>query len=638
MRAITLAVGSRAGQKLGALGAIALGLMIAAPAALATIPSCTNAAAVAAAPTGVTVADIPNLSGIPQLPMTTNGVADIPENFFGPGSPEYCLVTGTVITNTDSGKTVHFGALLPAPSHWNGKFMGFGCTGNCGAVFNFEVLVANIFIKGYPVWTTDEGHLRTTVDWPINSPGVLNEDAVTDFAYRGLHTTIVAGKQFTLNFYNASKISFSYFQGCSGGGRDGMVEVSRFPEDFDGALVGDPYFLDSNITIKDATAQLRAQDALLSSAQLALASQIVTQQCDAVDGVKDGLIQNPALCSFNPETDLPRCSGTTSGSTCFTQNQIDSLTNILTATTDQYGSVIYPGHSVSNLHDIQGPDLAQWAGIKVQPSNLTGPEPWPNGGAPQAWSLPNGDLKYWAFLGEPGYNNLTTLGFTYQSGGAGPIQLFHTIAPDDTIETIYKAMSVGAGNFPEQLKQFIQQGRKLLLYHGYSDGLFSPYEIIQYYKRVAHENGGYDRLHENVRLFMVPGMNHCGPGPGPNNFGQWGVPPFPVDALHDATTAMEEWVERGIAPAQIIATKFPNDDPTKAALRTMPLCPFPAQARYSGFGDVNDAANWTCPEHDRSLLKEAGFDGRQAGADAPLFTGELPGDRGEGDSHDSDHH
>jgi feruloyl esterase len=186
---------------------------------------------------------------------------------------------------------------------------------------------------------------------------------------------------------------------------------------------------------------------------------------------------------------------------------------------------------------------------------------------------------------------------------------------------MFGRMNVASGDFAERIVPFLARGGKLILYHGYSDGLITPYGTVQYYRDLAHVLGGYERAQRSMQLYMVPGMYHCSGGPGPNNFGQPQVLPRDTDPLHDATRALEQWVEDGIAPRMFIATKFTNDDLTQAPIRTMPLCPFPAQARYLGSGDVNDAANWQCPSNDRSQL-EIGLDGRQAGLRAPLFTGE----------------
>jgi len=624
LRSISKAAGLRAQHSLGfgvgvlgLIGMAALALMIAAELpAHATIPNCTSGymTGVAGSVPGLTVGDIADLNAL--LPATAGGVADVPAGFFGPGSPEVCLVTGTVVTNPVTGKTANFAALLPAQSSWNGKFMFTGCGGNCGTAMS-SLPSANILTKGYPVWATDDGHLASDAIWPTTSPGVLDEDSVIDFAYRAVHTVVVLGKQFTLNYYGAGKLSYSYYEGCSDGGREGMVSANRYPSDFDGILAGDPYFDvgGQNIILSNDTVQLRAPDALVSPALMQLATNIVTAKCDALDGVTDGLIQNPQICDFDPQKDLPRCTSTVT-TNCFTQDQIDSLTSMLTAMTDKHGRVIHPGFSVSDMHNgLPGfsLDLALWAGVSVPPDYSNPNVPWGVSVLNFDWIINGSGIYYWAYLGEATPNDVSTLGFTYRSGGPGPIRWFHTIAPHNTIEKIYNAMNIASADFPKKLRPFIERNGKLILYHGYSDGLITPYRTIQYYNELAELNWGFKNLKRNVRLFMVPGIYHCAGGPGPNNFGQ-GQQPVVVDAAHDATTALEQWVENGVAPKDFIATDAVSG-------RTMPLCPYPAMAHYIGGpgGNVNVATNWTCPKHDFSLL-QVGLDGHEAGVDAPLFT------------------
>jgi hypothetical protein len=353
--------------------------------------------------TGVIVGDVPNLA--PGLPVTSGGVADVPAGYFGFDSPEECLVTGSIVTNYQTGKTANFAAMLPLRTKWNHKFMFEGCNGNCGTITLAPT--PNVLSKGYPVWGTDDGHLGSNAAWPIRSPGVYDQGAIVDFAYRAVHQVVDHGKQFTLSFFGARKFDEAYYEGCSDGGREGMVEANRYPDDFDGVLAGDPYFdvPGQNIIIADITAQLQLKNALITPAQLAIASKIVMSQCDTADGVRDGLIQNPALCRFNPINDLPKCPAGSGRPDCFTLGQRQALWTILAGMTDSRGSIVHPGFPVSDLNSIPGASVAGWAAISTPPSNLTGPEPWPNGGAPTDWNINDPGLKYWAYAGEPGYNS-----------------------------------------------------------------------------------------------------------------------------------------------------------------------------------------------------------------------------------------
>jgi hypothetical protein len=593
--------------------AVCAGLVLVPLDANATIAKCNPAHAQASAPPGMTVANISDNN--PALPATTDGVADIPAGGLGAGSPEVCLVTGTVVTDPKVAKTANFGVILPA--NWNSKFMFQGCGGNCGSVL--QSLPTNDQLnKGYPVWTTDGGHAAAafTDTWAVIQPGEPNVPALEDFYFRANHTVTELGKTFTNNFYSG-RLTRSYFMGCSDGGRDGMNELALFPEDFDGIIAGDPYF-DIRGEILDGAAgvlaELRSATAALTPAQFELASTTILNQCDALDGVKDGLIQNPQLCPFNPATDVPKCPYNTPTAACFTSDQIDSLSVMLSAITDPSGHVLQPGYPVADF--LTGLALGPWMLFPTPPSNLTGPEPWNNNPAaePLAWYFADGDLTYFVYFDQNGYNTVTTPGFSFRSDDEGPITGFHAVLPDFTNLRIATTTASGSfGSDPFAASTFLAQNRKLILYHGLADGLITPYRTMNYFEQLAGMHNGYTALGKNARLFLVPGMTHCADGDGPNNFGQASVEPALPDAQHDALTALENWVESGTPPASIIATKFTNDDPTQPALRTMPLCPFPAKAHYSGSGNVDDAANWTCPPNDASMLQN-GPDGREAGS------------------------
>jgi feruloyl esterase len=592
--------------------------------------SCTASALQAAAPAGMTIADVPDLN--PGLPKTTGGVALIPANGIRTGSPPACLVTGTMVTDQVHNRTTNFGAVLPV--NWNNKFMLQGCTGNCGTVFA-GLPSNNQLNKGYPVWSTDEGHvdpLSFTDTWSVISPGVPDTPALDDFYYRAQHVVVEQGKKFTTKYYGG-KLSRSYFMGCSGGGRDGMVALSTFPSDFDGIIAGDPYFDPRGLVLNSAAgavAELRSQTAALTPSQFQIAATTSVSQCDRLDGISDGLIQNPQLCHFNPAKDLPKCPNNIPGSQCFTQDQINSLSVMLSAITDERGNVLEPGYPV---HDFTaGTALQFWLNFPTPPSNLTGPEPWNNNPAPTvapfSWFFADNDLKFFVYRDEIGYSTLTTPGFTFQNGGHGPVDGFHAVLPAATDRLIASRVAPGSGSDPRAASSFLGQGRKLILYHGLADGVISPYGTMSYFKELARLNGGYHKLKENARLFLEPGMAHCAGGTGPNNFGQTLVEAGQLDAQHDVLTALEDWVEQGVAPDQLIATKYQNDDPKSAVQRTMPLCPFPAKAMSNGTGNINDAASWTCPRNDRSMLHTG-----PAGIEA----GMLPHDEDDQPGHDKDH-
>jgi len=612
---------------------IAIGMLtiLAAPAE-AAIPECRATALRAAAPAGMTIHDIPNV-GARGMPKTTQGVVEVPENSLGDGAPEYCFVTGSVTTHAKTHKTANFAAALPAKRQWNGKFMFAGCGGNCGTAF-FASPSATVLRKGYPLFATDDGHIaknspavrlwrQSETSWAVSAPGQRNEDAVTDFFYRAVHAVVVAGKELTRKYYAASGLNYAYFQGCSDGGREGMVELARFPNDFDGVIAGDPYFdIGAEIvnSLVGIQVQLRSPHAALTHAQLKQIDQIVNAACDASDGVTDGLIQNPAQCAFNPQTDLPRCGTDNAGEQCFTQDQVDSISSILSAVTDRAGKTVYPAYPLSNLTS-DAPftdDLGYWLGFNSPPDSFEGPEPWTSnpGNQPQAWYWTNQTIRYLIYADQPNFNALTTPGIVFQARGESPNNGPHAILPASTLAKLQRYSAAGNGNVPAASAEFFRQGRKLILYHGYSDGDITPFRTIQYYRALAKAHGGYEALRKNARLFMVPGMAHCGGGAAPNAFGQMWAP-NPTGPENDIVVALENWVEKGVAPSSIIATQFEQGDPKRGVLRSMPLCPFPAMARYEGNGNVNDAGNWNCPAGDQRLL-DMSHAGREAGADADL--------------------
>jgi feruloyl esterase len=313
------------------------------------------------------------------------------------------------------------------------------------------------------------------------------------------------------------------------------------------------------------------------------------------------LIQNPMACNFRPEKDLPRCPGDKPGEHCFTRAQVESLSTLLTAVTDHQGRVVQPGYSVS---EVQGALLAP-------PANAGQPNPWPDAGNPATGNnggmalLGDSVIRVFAHRNEPAFHTPSVISFG--SGGKGPVTGFRVIAPAAEVAKANAAMRMGIGDIPQNAGRLIQQDRKMLIWVNLSDHLLTPYMSINYYKRLAAMHGGYAKLQKNVRLFGLPGTAHCSGGgtavpPGPGSF--------------DALSAMEDWVERGQAPDSLPATLYKTDQFgahfDKPLGRTMPLCKFPEMARYSGNGDVNDAANWRCPAGDTGMLK-IGLSGRQAG-------------------------
>jgi len=564
-------------------------------------------AAVARLATGVTVKQIGN------GPRFTGGTRYVPATST---IPAFCQVTGSFVTDIKTGKTANFLATLPA--NWNGKYLQLGCSGHCGqfavndpsqpqATITTQGLPYDTIARGYASFATDEGHEGFSGGaWAIKGPGKVDEEAIVDFFYRADKVLSSMGKEFTMAFYGRAsgapqKISKSYFNGCSGGGRDAFVAASYFPEAFDGIIGGSAYngigaaFQFAGMP----SAQLRAPGATLPASLVSLIDPIVKAKCDGLDGVKDGLIQNPAACNFRPDRDLPKCTPGSDAGQCFTPRQIETVSALLSAVTDEHGEVIQPGFSVS---EVQAASFL----MPPIPADLADKDPFPNSdnGALTGgyWPLADAYLKVFVHKNDPNFFTRTL--FAFRTGGPGKITSFHIVAPSSEVALVKREARMGIGHFPENFDGFIRQNRKFLMWHNLSDQTLTPYMSINFYKQLAARHGGYDKLQRNVRLFSLPGTPHCSMGGvGPNSF--------------DALGALENWVEKGIAPDALpaklySANAFGFKEFNKPVTRTMPLCKFPTMARYKGTGDVRDGANWYCPSGDRSMLK-VGESGRQAG-------------------------
>jgi feruloyl esterase len=555
--------------------------------------------------------------------VTVGKIANQPGPFYADGTryypasgdlPAFCQVTGSYVTNPKTGKTANF--LATFPENWNGKYLQLGCSGHCGtfAVSNPAmptITITNqgtpgqIIRKGYAAFATDQGHTEMTGGtWAVEGPGQVDEDAITDFLWRASKVLTQMGKAFTRAFYERetgapAAISRSYFSGCSGGGRDALVAASYFPEEFDGIVAGSPYNLMGRAFHGAGTtvATLRTPDAAIPKSLLPIFNDAVVAQCDGLDGVKDGLIQNPMACNFRPERDLPKCAGDKPGRQCFTKAQIETVSTVLTAVTDEQGNLVQPGYSVSELLD--------WFAAPTPARDPAAENPWPDDtmGSGGMWSLAHAALKVFSHKNDPSFSTRAIL--TYRDGGPGKITDFRTVVPKAEVTRAIAAARLGIGHFPESYKKLIGQNRKLLIWHNLSDEKLTPYMSVNLYKQLAARYGGYEKLQDDVRLFGIPGTAHCsggGLGVGPGSF--------------DALSAIEDWVEKGKAPDGLLATlyqpTFYGVDFSKPLGRTMPLCKFPEMAKYKGSGDVRDAANWFCPSGDRSML-EMGESGRRAG-------------------------
>src|SRR6266567_9132978 len=513
-------------------------------------PAVLLCSAIAAAPAWAMDCQVATLTalGVPNITITsaTDVAAAAP-------NPQYCDVKGSVTTSGEGAGPNSAGFEAKLPATWNGKFIFNGVGGLAGNLNSSANSVdQSLFLaRGYATAITDTGHVSTDSTWEITSPGEPNTPKVVDYFFRAVHEVTLATKQLVKGYYHSNTIAHSYFDGCSNGGKMGLLEAMRFPSDYDGIIAGSPW-LDpvgtSLWSLKNVKALL---DAYIPLPVFATVGAAITKQCDAADGVADGLIQNPGKCAFNPDALVPDT---------LTQKQADALKMIMKPVADEKGNLVYPGSSVGNLGQVNTSPRGPVNQLETPAANPASPRPWGDAAAPGNWNLAAG------ILGALGYfDPATDLNHSIEDNG---------VVKPAALKLVYDRLAANIPDDPSRFGAYFSQGGKLLIYHGYDDLIISPYSSIWFYEDLAEENGGYEKLQAHARLFMVPEMQHCLGGAGPNAF--------------DTLSALENWVEKGVAPDGIPARHSTNN----VVDRTMPLCKFPEQAHYKGSGDVNDPSNW----------------------------------------------
>jgi feruloyl esterase len=496
--------------------------------------------------------------------------------------PAACEVRGTVTTTGEGAPDGAARFAVRLPVQWNGKFLFWGVGGLAGnlGISATRADVVAAMAKGYATAITDTGHEAGGTDgsWSLKSPGVADDAKLADYYFRAVHDVTVAAKQLVQGYF-AKPPAKSYFDGCSNGGRQALVEASRYPDDYDGIVAGAPF-----MDIKAILAGTRTYQHLFSkpaayipAALLPVVDRAVLAACDGADGVKDELVQNPAHCAFDAKSLICKPGETEN---CLSADQAETIQTYFTATRDEAGHLLYPGSATT---DLRGGGMDVWTVGMTAPDAVGAAEPWTRPGqAPLSWQFSDNVQKYFVAR-DPAFDQRK---FRFDTA---------------SVELFRQRTGAGNGDDPAKLAPFVAKGNKLLIYHGFSDPALTPYRTVKFYEDLAAAQGGYDKAGRDIRLFMVPNMQHCGGGSGPNVF--------------DALTALDGWVEQGKAPDTIQATHFTGNDWKQPADRTMPLCPFPAAAIYKGQGDVNDTANWSCSANRKML--EVGKTGIDAGLTAP---------------------
>ncbi len=463
--------------------------------------------------------------------------------------PAFCRVAVTSKPSSDS--DIKIEVWLPA-SGWNSKFQGIGNGGFAGTI---ELTgLADAVSRGYASASTDTGHAEangTSAEWALHHP-----EKIVDFGHRAIHETAVNAKAVIRAFYGEDPRR-SYFSSCSNGGRQALMEAQRYPADYDGIIAGAPandwtHLL--SFAASNAKATLAETESYIPAAKLPAIAAVAQAACDATDGVKDGVIENPQACRFDPTALL--CTSAESD-TCLTKPQIAALQALYAGLKDPEGKTPFPGYSTGGEAEPGG--WGQW---------ITG-------------SAPEQSLMF-AF-GTQFFKNMVFEDPNWQFRSFDQVR--------DT--RIADRKMAGALNATDpDLSAFRKRGGRLILFHGWSDAAIPAVGTINYYQNVVAKAGGKE-AGKFLRLYMVPGMQHCGGGTGPNVFGQSGV--AREDRTHDIDAALEAWVEQSIAPDQIIATKYKGaPGPGGEVVRTRPLCPYPLAAAYKGTGSTDDAANFVC--------------------------------------------
>ena len=453
------------------------------------------------------------------------------------GLPGYCEVQATIKPTRGS----NVGVVYRFPSVWNGKLYAVGGGGFAG---NLTVdAVSAALKKGYATASNDLGHASANsldANFAVESPGKANEDAITDFGYRATNASGKLAKQI-LNEHYGKNPSKSYFEGCSTGGRQGLAEMQRFAEDFDGVIAGAPVYnalVYTNSVFRVQAFHAKPESNLMPE-HVPLISKAVMEACDAKDGVKDGILSDPRQCKWDPAELL--CKPGQSGAQCLSQPQVDTVRKV------------YDG--------LKGAD-GKW---RAMPLMRGGEGDWVTRmiGTPE---MPRG-LN--AVLGSPFVSHLVKNDQQYD------IMSFDVDQGKADIEKSFAGDRVLQEN--PDISRFTRRGGKLILWHGFNDPGPSPLSTIDYFEKVVEAIGsGADKAAEaqkSARLFLAPGVGHCRGGAGPDQF--------------DMLSALEAWSEKNEAPERIIATKAGSN-------LSRPLCPYPKLAIYKGAGDSNDPDYFAC--------------------------------------------
>ena len=490
-------------------------LASAAAAALALLPCSVPAATPCAALAILPLPEVIAISAqeVPAGPFTPPGAT---KPIAGGDLPAFCRVALTV------SPAINIEVWLPQAG-WNERYQGVGGGGYAGSI-SYAAL-ATALRAGYATASTDTGHVGGSGTFALNADGTLNWGLIDDFARRSLYEMVLKAKALINAHYDAAP-KYSYWTGCSTGGRQGLMAVQRFPEEYDGLVIAAPAINWERFIPAEIWPQIVMHQALgapIPSAKLTAVGNDAIAACDAADGVADGVINDPRKCDYDPAASA-------------------SLT---------------PAEAAAVRKIWQGPVSARtgqrlWFGLEPGASfaGLAGATPF---------AIASTHLAYWVNQNPAfDWHGVTEAGF------------------EAHFRSSQRQFNAVIGTDEDNLQDFRRRGGKILMWHGEADQLIPPRGTVNYYERVLSGNGGLRHVDDFVRLFLAPGVAHCSGGAGPN----------PVGTLE----AVVDWVERGIAPERVLATRtLPS-----GALRTRPLCAYPKTAQWIGTGSTDDAANFAC--------------------------------------------
>jgi feruloyl esterase len=436
--------------------------------------------------------------------------------------PAFCRVQLTIGTAT---------AEVWLPDAWNNRLSGWGNGGELGAII-YQGLYFGI-ASGFVSVSSDLGHQSYdgNASWAFGRP-----DLVKEFGYTATHDMTVAAKTLTEVYYGTAP-AYAYFLGGSAGGRQALMEAERYPTDYNGIgslypVQGWTHAMAGMIAEELKLGGSADSDAQLSDDQALALNAAVVKKCDKLDGLRDGLIEDPTQCHFDPA--VMACSARHNRAGCFSAAQVAATRALYQPLTQSSGKVVYAG-------------------------------------------LPYGSEYEWSCSVLHDAFNLPFANSWFQNEVYTPAWDFHTFNPDVDVPNADEAQAHALNAWSPDLDAFRASGGKLIIGQGQADAIVVPQNTIDYYRKLLRRYGGHTGGF--ARLYMIPGSGHCGPPQGPN---AW-----------DVIGALIPWVEHGTAPDSIVAKQYNDDGSLK---RTRPLCPWPKLARYSGFGDVNDWRNFTCKE------------------------------------------